>query len=150
MATRTGSYIGVIEAFDLSKGADWNLYGQRFEHFAKANKVADEEKLHLFLAMIGAPTYKLLASLSAPTEPGELTYKEVVDKLAAHFKPKPIVIAERFRFYKTAQKSGEKMADYLAELRRLAATCDFKEFWKKPSGIVLYVVLLTKQYNDAC
>ena len=126
-----GSYIGAIEAFDLSKGADWNLYVQRFEHFAKANKVEDDEKLHLFLAIIGASTYKLLASLSAPVEPGELTYKQVVEKLAAHFKPKPIVIAERFRFYKRAQRSGEKMADYLAELRRLAATCAFKEFLQK-------------------
>ena len=78
--------------------------------------------------MVGAPAYKLLASLSAPKDPGELTYKEVVDKLAAHFRPKPIIIAERFRFYKRAQQNGEKMADYLRELRRLAATCDFKEF----------------------
>ena len=92
-----GSFIG---AFDLSQGADWTLYVQHFEYFVKAKIVADDETLHLLLALIGAPTYKLLVSLSAPTEPGELTYKDVVDKLAAHFKPKTIVIAECFRFYK--------------------------------------------------
>ena len=83
----------------------------------KANKVEDEQKVHLLLALIGAPTYKLLTNLVAPKEPGEFTYKQVLDKLAAHFKPKPIVIAEHFRFYKRSQQKGEKMADYLAELR---------------------------------
>ena len=54
-----------------------------------------------------------------------------MDKLEAHFKPKLIIIAERFRFYKRNQESGEKMANYLAELQRLAATCDFKTFLEK-------------------
>ena len=128
MATRTGSFVGAPEPFDSANGADWTLYTQRFEHFAKANNVEDDQKRHLLLALVGAPTYKLLANLVAPTEPGELTYKEIVDKLQAHFKPKPIIIAERFRFYKRNQKPGEKMATYLAELRRLAATCEFGAF----------------------
>ncbi len=127
MATSSG-FVGAPESFILSKGADWKLYTQRFEHFAKANKVEDDQRKHLLLALMGAPTYKLLANLAAPTEPGELSYKDVVDKLEAHFKPKPIIIAERFRFYKRNQESGEKMADYLAELRQLAATCEFKTF----------------------
>ena len=73
---------------------------------------------------MGAPTYKLLANLAVP---GELSYKDVVDKLEAHFKLKPIIIAERFRLYRRNQESGEKMADYLLELRRLAATCEFRD-----------------------
>ena len=120
--------MGAPEPFDLSKGTDWKLHTQRFEHFAKANKIDDDQKKHLLLALMGAPTYKLLASLAAPTKPGELTYEDVVDKLEAHFKPKPIIIAECFRFYKRNQESGEKVANYLAELRRLAATCEFKTF----------------------
>ena len=82
----------------------------------------------MLLAIVGAPTYKLLSNLAAPTEPGKLTYKQVVDKLEAYFMPKPMIIAERFRFYKRNQKSGEKMADYMADLRRLAATCEFSAF----------------------
>ena len=78
----------------------------------KANKVADDDKLHLLLALVRAPTYKLLVSLSAPKDPGELTYKEVVDKIAAHFKLKPSIIAEWFRFYKMAQQNRENMTDY--------------------------------------
>ena len=57
-----------------------------------------------------------------------ITYTEVKQKLTAHFKPKPITIAERFRFYKRQQRQGESMADYIAELRRLATTCEFGAF----------------------
>ena len=39
-----------------------------------------------------------------------------------------VVIAERFRFYKRHQRDSESIAVYLAELRRLAKDCDFKEY----------------------
>ena len=42
-----------------------------------------------------------------------------------HYDPKPIVIAERFRFYQRTQKSGELVADFLASLRKLASRCKF-------------------------
>ena len=74
MAMSSG-FVGAPESFDLSKGADWKLYTQWFE---QANKVKDDQKKHLLLALIGAPTYKLLANLAAS---GELSYKDVVDKL---------------------------------------------------------------------
>ena len=65
---------------------------------------------------MGAPTYKLLANLAEPTEPEDLSYKDVIEKLDAHFKLKPAIIAERFG-YKRNQESGEKIAKYLAKLR---------------------------------
>ena len=90
-------------------------------------------------ALVGAQTFRLLKNLVAPKKPseqnlvapkkpGELTYTEVKQKLTAHFKPKPITIAERFRFYKRQQRQGESMADYVAELRRLATACEFGAF----------------------
>ena len=120
--------MGAPEPFDPSSGDDWTLYSERFEHFLLANEIKDEQKLHLLLALVGAQTFRLLTNLVAPKKPGELTYTEVKQKLTAHFKPKPITIAERFRFYKRQQRQGESMADYVAELRRLATTCEFGAF----------------------
>lgn len=45
-----------------------------------------------------------------------------------HLKPKPLTIAERFRFHKRVQKEGESIAQFVAELRKLAEQCDFKEY----------------------
>ena len=40
-----------------------------------------------------------------------------------YFEPAPIIIAERFHFYKYDQKSKETIADYVAEFRSLATNC---------------------------
>ena len=45
-----------------------------------------------------------------------------------HLNPKPIVIAERYKFHQRAQKDGESVAQYLASLRKLAEKCEFGEF----------------------
>ena len=44
------------------------------------------------------------------------------------YEPKPLVLAKRFHFYKQGQAAGESLADYQAELRCLARTCDFDSF----------------------
>ena len=48
-----------------------------------------------------------------------------MDALSAHFSPKPLVIAERYRFHKREQLPGESIATYVAELRRFARHCNF-------------------------
>ena len=89
---------------------------KRFKHFILANGVMeDAQKLHLFLMLIGASTFKLLSNLIAPQEPGDLSYTQVV-KVMSHFKSKTLKISERFRFYRRSQLRGENVANYLAEL----------------------------------
>lgn len=39
--------------------------------------------------------------------------------------PKPIIIAERFRFHKRDRKSDESVIDYIAQLRKLSEHCAF-------------------------
>jgi hypothetical protein len=45
--------------------------------------------------------------------------------LGDHLSPKPLSIAERFRFHKRKQLEGESINDYVAVLRKLAKHCDF-------------------------
>ena len=117
------SYVGVPQPFNASND-EWVLYIQRFEHFLKIDN--DNDRCHLLLALIGAPT--LLSSLCAPKQPGELKFKDICDTLKRHYLPQPIKIAERYRFYNRKQLEGESAADYLAHLRQLASTCQFRSF----------------------
>ena len=48
--------------------------------------------------------------------------------LLAHLRPKPLLIAERFRFYQCNQAAGESAHVFLADLRCLAITCEFEDF----------------------
>ena len=54
-----------------------------------------------------------------------MSFAEIVDNLAKHLDPKPIVIAERFKFHKAEQQESESIRDFLARLKKLAETCEF-------------------------
>ena len=55
--------------------------------------------------------------------------EETVVVFKGHFEPKPIVIAERYRFHRRVHTPGESMTSYVAELRRHACTCAFGEYF---------------------
>jgi hypothetical protein len=70
-------------------------------------------------------TDNLLRTLTSPTKRAEKSYQEIIKLLGDHWWPKPLSIAERFRFYKRKQLEGESISDYVAVLRKLAEHCDF-------------------------
>jgi len=61
----------------------------------------------------------------APDKPKDKTLAELNQLMQTHLSPKPLEIAERFRFHKRDQHDNESVAEYVAELRRLADTCNF-------------------------
>ena len=75
--------------------------------------------------MIGPKTYGVLRNLLAPGRPQEYRYRDV---LTRNFEPQHIVIAERFNFYRQSQGEIESVDDFVAELRRLASSCEFGDF----------------------
>ena len=119
------SIVGHIEPFEL-QGGDWVLYTERVEQFFIANGIEDnKKKVATLLIVIGDKAYSLLRNLLAPTKPAEKTYGELVDVMKRHLKPKPPVIAERFKFHRRNQREGETVAQYLAVLRELTENCEF-------------------------
>ena len=88
----------------------------------------ENKKTVVFLSVIGAKTYEVLKSLIAPEKPSTKTYLDLKEALTKHYKPKPLVIYERFKFHKASQNEHETVSDYLANLRKLSQHCDFKTF----------------------
>ena len=66
-----------------------------------------------------------MRSLLSPTKPQEKTFAELEAKLKKHFELKKIIIAERFNFHRRNQAPDESITEYVAELRKLAASCKF-------------------------
>ena len=77
---------------------------------------------------IGPKTYTVLKSLTAPTLPAECELRRIKEVLVQHYKPTPLIIAERFAFHKRDQLPEEKANDFMIELRKLAYSCDFGNF----------------------
>jgi len=74
---------------------------------------------------MGATSYGRLRNLVQPDKPKDKSFDEIVKILKEHFEPKPILVAERFRFNKCNQKPSQSVAHYVAELKMQAANCEF-------------------------
>ena len=119
--------IGQVPEFN-SEMDSLTAYVEQVKLFIQANGIEDARKVPVLLSVIGGKTYDLLRNLLSPTDPKDKTFDELVEALKGHFEPKPLVIAEHFHFHKRNQAAGESVAQFIAELRRLARHCEFKTF----------------------
>ena len=117
---------GQLDAFD-PESDNVVAYLEQVDLFFTANDIGPDKQVSVFLTVVGR-NYALIKSLTAPTLPQEKSYEDLKAVLLAHFRPKTLLIAERFRFYQRNQAAGESVHDFLADLRRLAITCEFKHF----------------------
>ena len=72
------------------------------------------------LALMGGKTYSLLRNLTSPDDPATKGFDAIVKLLDNHLSPKPLVIAERFRFHKrdmASTKDPQKCSDGSGGLR---------------------------------
>ena len=103
----------------------FSTYVKRLKLYFDANSVTEEKKVPVFLTVIGANNYALLSDYYSPGKPQDQSLDDLIKTMENHFEPVSIIIAERFQLYKCDQKSGETIADFMAELRRLATNCKF-------------------------
>jgi hypothetical protein len=119
--------IGRIEPYEEGV-EDWPTYIERLESYMDANDIDDGKRVATLISVIGPKTYGLLKSLLAPAKPNTKSYQDLTRILSEHLSPKPLVIAERFRFYKRDQREGESIASYVAALKKLSTGCEFGTF----------------------
>ena len=97
--------------------------------FTAANAIPNARKVPLFLTVIGPTIFSLLHDMFQPDDHTIKSYDELVTKLKEHFNPKPVnVLAYRYTFHWRNQTATETLTEYMAELRRLAALCEFGDF----------------------
>jgi len=66
------AFIGTIAEFDERK-EDFECYVERLAEFMKANKVEDDRKASVFLAVIGAEALSIVRNLFSPATPSSKT-----------------------------------------------------------------------------
>ena len=118
---------GALQEF-RSEGEELSAYLERVDLFFLANETPVAKQVPIFLNIVGATTYSLLGNLLAPANPKDKSLVEIKTVLLDHFEPKRNVVAERFRFHKRCQNHGESVAEFVAEVRRLAARCSFGNY----------------------
>ena len=102
-----------------------SVYLERVQIFFVANGIEEDKQGPVFLSVLGGKVYALLRDLLAPAKPSDNSFDDLSDVLTKHFEPKLVVIAETFHFHRRSQATGESIAQYVADLRRLATDCKF-------------------------
>ena len=116
---------GQIGEFN-SQREDWMSYSERLEEYFIANDIKSaEKKKAILLSVVGADAYQLIRSLIAPEKPKEKTFEQLVKLVQEHHQPTPSAIVQRYKFNSRIQSTGESVATFVAELRRLAEHCQF-------------------------
>jgi hypothetical protein len=84
-----------------------------------------QKRVPALSSLIGSKTYTLLRNLTAQVKPSAKAFDEMVEILQRHLSPKPLVIAERFRFYQRHRHDGERINTFAAPIRKLSEHCEF-------------------------
>ena len=122
--TKPPTYFGSLSEFQPGSESV-KSYIERVKIFFKANHIPEDDQAVILLSYVGAKAFEVLRDLLAPTPPSDCNLEKLVKTLEDHYEPKPNVIAERYVFHRRNQLPNESVTDYTAELRRLAARCDF-------------------------
>ncbi|XP_063961269.1 uncharacterized protein K02A2.6-like [Lytechinus pictus] len=135
MATPSG-YIGRLGSFEKAR-EPFTSYVERMELFFMANNIVEtsqnaefvkERKKAILLTEIGTEIYVTLANLLAPSKPKDATFDDIIDKLKNHFDPKPLEIAESYKFGTRNQKQGETVGEFIIALKNLSLHCNYGSF----------------------
>ena len=89
---------------------------------------------YILISIIGTQTYAVIRSLVASKLPQSKSLEELIQLLKEQYEPKPLVIAERYRFHIHNQACSESVAEYVAELRGLASSSVFGAFLDEALG----------------
>lgn len=118
--------IGNLEAY--VPGDNFVEYLERLKQFLVLNSVEETKKVAFLLTFIGQEAYSTLKKLMVPVDPATKSYDYLIAVLSKHYAPKNNVIAERYKFHKEDQKSGQSIAEYIVELKAKAQNCAFGSF----------------------
>lgn len=116
-----------FEPFDKEK-IQWKRWQKQLESAFAINNTPEDVKIHHLLMHLGFSTYNILCDKLSPDEPEKKSYADVCKTLSEIFDPKPLEIVESYRFHLSRQESHQSVDDFMIELKKIAANCNFGTF----------------------
>ena len=99
---------GQIEAF--KEGSEpFTNYVARWNLYLSANQIPSDRHASIFLATCGPKVFAKAVNAVSPKDIENATYTEIIEALTDHFRPKVIVIFEKYKFNSRKQLHGETM-----------------------------------------
>ena len=120
-------------------------YTERLVQYFVANGISEEgdKRRAILLSSCGPTTYQLLRNLVAPGKPTDKSFTQIVELVRDHHQPRPSTIVQRFNFHTRSQKPGEKISEFVAQLRiqSYQNIAHLEKAYRTCSVIALFVVV---------
>lgn len=129
---------------------NWEKWKKEFKFFllaSESNAKADEVKTSMMLSSIGARAREVYYNFEFDAGE-ELKLNIVIDRFDNYFKPKKNVTFQRYKFFTTSQKEGQKFDEFLTELRSKANNCEFEKLKESLIKDILIVGITDKQVQE--
>lgn len=115
-----------IRQFDTSRPMEWPRWVKLLNFNFTSMHITDPimKRAHFF-TVCGENLYNLACNISHPQEVDTVDFDVIITGLTNHFSPQVNKFAAYHKFYHCLQKQDQTVADFVAELRELAADCQF-------------------------
>ncbi|VDP29056.1 unnamed protein product [Schistosoma margrebowiei] len=116
-----------MEKLDIHSTSEaFEDYLERFEIWSMTKKDVKGDKIVAhFLTFIGREAYSLLKTLAYPERPISLPYATLKELLLNHVKCTGFECRERAKFHKMVRQNDQKVREFILELQKQAAKCNF-------------------------
>lgn len=96
--------------------------------FMEANDLltlSDNRKRVFFLSYCGPHIFKMAKAILAPTNLHTVSWETLQKALETHYAPASLNLVRRDEFYRSYQREGETINDFVARIRMIAADSEF-------------------------
>ncbi|VDO99357.1 unnamed protein product, partial [Schistosoma curassoni] len=116
-----------LEKLDIHSTSEaFQDYLERFEIWSMTKKDVKGDKIVAHsLTFIGREAYSLLKTLASPEKPISLSYATLKELLLNHVKCTSFECHERAQFHKMVRQNDQKVQEFILELQKQAAKCNF-------------------------
>ena len=124
-AFKMAALVGELEKYTTD--VNWPTWESAFKNFVELNQIPEAKRSRVFALYVGLNTSKRLRESlmveNIASEPLETLLQKSRELYAV---PVNKMLA-RYRFYKRHQQAGEDIATFVADLKRLASDCQFRD-----------------------
>ena len=94
---------------------------------AELEEAAEKKRAAVFLACVGSAAHSVLRTFKFDDEADKLKVNKIIESFEKHRVGEANITYERYLFHLRVQPSREGFDDFLADLRKLVATCEFAD-----------------------
>ena len=116
--------IGSVGEFDPKK-EDFYTYEMRLKIWMSVNKIDDDDKGKVLLALVGPEAFEIIMNQTAPDDPSTKPYADLVKIAKDYYDVTKNALTERQEFHARQQRPGEGISDYILALKRLSRHCNY-------------------------